>query len=559
MQQNKIRHILVRHEQGAGFMAIGAARVTGRAGTIFSTAGPGALNGATAMGEAYGDSVPLLNIMAEDMSQYLYQDRGIVHESQDQFGVFSRLSQWSKQVSGPGEIPAAIHEGLRRTQVNRPRPVVVEIPVDFFTDEAEVDILRAETHDRPAGDPADIQRAARVLAEAERPLIWAGGGTISSGAWAELQSLAERLDAPVITTSSGKGSIPEDHPLSVGNLANQGPVKRLMSESDAMLAVGARFGYLPTAKWSIPIPQRLIHVDIDPTQPGKNFPVEIGVHADARLGLQALIDALDGAECEHGEWVSAAQSAHKSVWDEMDRRAPVEMAIQRAVRQALPDETIIAADPHLLGYWGRSFIPVNQPRTWLYDLAFGTLGYAFPVALGAKLVAPDKPVVALTGDGGFLFTSQELATAVPAWNQRCDRDLQRQRLRRYQGGLPARLRPGLRGRSSQSRLRQVRRIVRSGRPARQSGAARRNTQARADARAPMPHRRSRHPPTPAGHELAIRQPTPARAPAFRTPNQHVGQEGSSLQFPASFNRFPFWIQANQSDTFGACKPGSMGR
>ena len=412
MRQNSIRHILVRHEQGAGFMAIGAARVTGRAGALFSTAGPGALNGATPMGEAYGDSVPLLNIMAEDMSQYLYQDRGIVHESQDQFGVFSRLSQWSKQVSGPAEIPAAIHEGLRRTQVNRPRPVVVEIPVDIFTNEAEVDILRAETHDRPAGDAADIQRAARILAQAERPLIWAGGGTISSGAWDELRSLAEQLDAPVITTCSGKGSIPEDHPLCIGNLANQGPIKRLMSESDAMLAVGARFGYLPTAKWSIPIPSRLIHIDIDPTQPGKNYPVEIGIHADARLGLQGLIDSLDGAECERGEWVSAARSARKTVWDEMERRAPVEMGIQRAIREALPNETIIAADPHLLGYWGRSFVPVYQPRTWLYDLAFGTLGYAFPVALGAKLAAPGKPVVALTGDGGFLFTSQELATAV---------------------------------------------------------------------------------------------------------------------------------------------------
>ena len=159
-----MRHILARHEQGAGFMAIGVARVTGRPATIFSTAGPGALNAATPMGEAYGDSVPLLNIMAEDISQYLYQDRGIVHESQDQFGVFSRLSQWSKQASQPADIPAAIHEGLRRMQVNRPRPVVVEIPVDVFAAEGDVKIENAETHDRPAGDAGEIERAARMLA-----------------------------------------------------------------------------------------------------------------------------------------------------------------------------------------------------------------------------------------------------------------------------------------------------------------------------------------------------------------------------------------------------------
>ena len=412
MRQDRVRHILVRHEQGAGFMAIGVARVTGQTATMFSTAGPGALNAATAMGEAYGDSVPLLNIMAEDMSQYLYQDRGIVHESQDQIGIFSRLSQWSKQVSGPEEIPGAIHEGLRRTQINRPRPVVVEIPVDVFATEAEVEVKEAELHERPTGNVDDIQRAAQMLAESQRPLIWAGGGVLSAGAWAELRSLAERLDIPVITTSSGKGSIPETHALCIGNLANQGPVRALMAASDTMLAVGTRFGYLSTAKWSLPIPRQLIHIDIDPTQPGKNFPADIGVHADARSGLQCILDALDETSCKRTAWVAAANSAKRTTWSEMVRRAPTEMMILRDLRAVLPSETIIAADPHLLGYWGRSFLPVVEPRTWLYDLSFGTLGYAFPVALGAKLAKPSQPVVALTGDGGFLFTSQELATAV---------------------------------------------------------------------------------------------------------------------------------------------------
>ncbi len=412
MRQDAIRHILVRHEQGAGFMAIGAARVTGKPATLLSTAGPGALNAATPMGEAYGDSVPLLNIVAEDESEYLYQDRGIVHESKDQFGVLSRLSQWSKQVLTPAEIPPAIHEGLRRMQVNRPRPVVVEIPIDVYQAEGDALILSAEDHDRPAGDPRDIARAAKMLAAAERPLIWAGGGVISSGAWDELQILAGRLHAPVITSASGKGSIPEDHELSLGNLSNQGPIKEIMRQSDLMLAVGARFGYLPTAKWTAPIPSPLIHIDIDPAVPGRNYPVEIGIHADARLALRSLIDAMDEASREHGDWVKAATKAGASVRKEMARRAPVEMGLLATLRDSLPRDAIITADPHLLGYWARSLLPIYAPRTFLYDLAFGTLGYAFPVALGAKLVAPDKSVVALTGDGGFLFTSQELATAV---------------------------------------------------------------------------------------------------------------------------------------------------
>ncbi len=412
MRQDKIRHVLVRHEQGAGYMAIGVAKVTGHPATILSTAGPGALNAATPMGEAYGDSVPLLNIMAEDISEFLYQDRGIVHESKDQFGVFDRLSQWGRQALTPGEIPGAIHEGLRRLHVNRPRPVVVEIPIDVFPAAGEVELLEAEEHARPAGDVTDIERAAKMLASAERPLIWAGGGVLSSGAWSELVKLAERLDAPVLTSTSGRGVIPDDHPLCVGNLSRYGPVQRLLERADAMLAVGARFGYLPMGGWTTPIPNGLIQIDIDPTQPGKNYPVEIGIHADARLALQGLLDSLDGPTSERDEWVADARAARAEIETELAERAPLEWSLLETVRRALPRKAIIAADPHLFGYWSRYHLPIYEPRTWLHAHGFGTLGYAYPTALGAKIGAPDRPVVALTGDGGFLFTAQEMATAV---------------------------------------------------------------------------------------------------------------------------------------------------
>ena len=413
MRQDKIRHVLVRHEQGAGYMAIGAARVTGKPATILSTAGPGALNVATPMGEAYGDGIPLLNIMAEDMSAYLYQDKGIVHESKDQFGVFSRLSQWSRQAMSPGEIPAAIHEGLRRLQVNRPRPVVVEIPVDVFQGEGEVELLQEETHQPPQGDSTDLERIASILAGAERPLIWAGGGVMMSGAWDELRTLAERLDIPVMLTTTSKGAMPEDHPLVIGNLNQQGPIRRFMERADVMLAVGARFSYLSSGRWTLPVPDRLLHIDIDPTQPGKNFPAEIGVHADAKPALAALGEATaDAPEVDRDEWVDAGRAARDEVRAELAQRAPLEWSLMRAIRNALPRNTIVASDPHLLGYWSREHLPFYEPRTWLYGLAFGTLGYSYPVALGAKLVAPDQPVVSLTGDGGFMFTAQEMATAV---------------------------------------------------------------------------------------------------------------------------------------------------
>ena len=412
MQQDRIRHVLVRHEQGAGFMAIGVARVTGKPACVLSTAGPGALNVATPMGEAYGDGVPLLNIMAEDLSPYLYQDKGLVHESKDQFGVFSRLSQWARQAMSPGEIPGAIHEAMRRMEVNRPRPTVVEIPLDVFQGDGPVEILERETWARPAGDLGDIERAAALLRDAERPLIWAGGGVINSGAWDELQQVAETLDAPVLTTCSGRGSIPDDHPLALTNISTHGPVTRLMERCDAMLAVGAVFPHLITSKWTLPIPERLVHIDIDPSQPGKNYPAEIGIHADAKLALGALVAALNGGDVDRDDWVDTARTARADVRRDLSQLAPLEWSLMEIVREALPRETIVACDPHLWGYWAREHFPIYEPRTFLYGLQFGTLGYAYPVGLGAKLAAPDRPVVAIGGDGGFLFTGQELATAV---------------------------------------------------------------------------------------------------------------------------------------------------
>ena len=412
MAQQKIRHVLGRHEQGLGFMAIGLARASGKPATVLGTAGPGTTNFATPLGEAHGDSTPLLYITAEDLSQYLYQDRGIIHESKDQLGLLSRLSQWARQVTSPAEIPGVIHEALRQIHINRPRPAVIEIPHDVYKAEAEVEILAGESFERPAGDARDLERAAERLVTAERPLIWAGGGVIAGEAWTELQELAERLDAPVITSSNGRGSIADDHPLAIGNLAGHGPVDALLERSDAVLAVGTHFCYQTTKGWSIPIPDNLIHIDIDPDQPGKNYPASLGIHADARSALRAILDAIDTKGLAHERWTDDARTARATVRAELAERGPLEWQLMQAIREAIPRDTIVGCDPHLLGYWARQLFPIYEPRTWLYGLGFGTLGYGYPVALGAKLAAPDQPAIAVTGDGGFLFTGQELATAV---------------------------------------------------------------------------------------------------------------------------------------------------
>ena len=411
-RDGSIRHILVRHEQGAGFAAIGAARASGEPGVALTTPGPGALNAATPLAQAHADSSPIMVVMAEEARNLLYRDVGFLHEIKNQQQLFAGLTQWNTQVQSPAAIPGAIREGFRRMRELRPRPVAIEVPHDVHLAEGPVDVVGPAPARLPRGDPSDIERAARLLAQAKRPLLWAGGGVMTGGAWDQFRALAERLDAPVVTSNTGKGVIPDDHRLHVGSLFGFGPVQRLLEQSDVMLAVGTAFGANPTRMWSMPVGEKLIHVDIDPNQPGKNYPAEIGICADAALALEGLLAALGPGQDNHDGWVKQAQNARARVFAFMNDHASTEMELVRNIRAGIPAEAIITADPHVAGYWCRPFLPIDQPRKWIYGMTGCALGYSYPVALGAKAAMPDVPVVALAGDGGFLFTGQELATAV---------------------------------------------------------------------------------------------------------------------------------------------------
>ncbi len=411
-RDGSIRHILVRHEQGAGFAAIGAARASGDPGVALTTPGPGALNAATPLAQAHADSSPIMIIMAEEARNLLYRDVGYLHEIKNQQQLFAGLTQWNTQVQSPAAIPGAIREGFRRMRELRPRPVAIEVPHDVHLAESLVDAPPPAPLRLASGDPSDIERAARLLAQAKRPLLWAGGGVMTGGAWDQFRALAERLDAPVVTSNTGKGVIPDDHRLHVGALFGFGPVQRLLEQSDVMLAVGTAFGTTPTRMWSMPVGEKLIHVDIDPNQPGKNYPAEIGICADAALALEGLLAALGPGQDNHDGWIKQAQNARARVIAYMNDHASTEMELVRNIRAGIPAEAIITADPHVAGYWCRPFLPIDQPRKWIYGMTGCALGYSYPVALGAKAAMPEVPVVALAGDGGFLFTGQELATAV---------------------------------------------------------------------------------------------------------------------------------------------------
>ncbi len=411
-RDGSLRHILVRHEQGAGFAAIGAARASGQPAVLLTTPGPGALNAATPLAQAHADSTPIMLIMAEEERPLLYRDVGFLHELKNQQQLFSGLTQWNTQVQSPAAIPPAIRHGFGLMRERRPRPVAIEVPHDVHLADGMVETAGPAEPAPPAGEEQDLLKAAQMLAEAERPLLWAGGGVMTGEAWEPFQRLAERLDAPVLTSITAKGVMPDDHRLHIGSLFSYGPIQRLLADSDVMLAVGSAFGASPTRKWSMPVGQKLIQIDIDPNQPGKNYPTELGICADAGPALEAILDALGSGASNHDAWVGRAQNARAQVHAYMNDHAGFEMDLVRGLRAGIPEEGIVVGDPHIVGYWCRPFLPISQPRKWIYGMTGCALGYSYPVALGAKAVMPDTPVVSLSGDGGFLFTAQELATAV---------------------------------------------------------------------------------------------------------------------------------------------------
>ncbi len=406
-----LRHIETRHEQGAIFMADGYARATGRVGVAFTSGGPGALNTVTAMASSFNDSVPVLHVMNENPAEVRRKGKGHFHDMADQFGVFRSVSDFGMQVTLADEIPSAIHQAMFALRNRRPRPAVVEIAAEAFSMPTEADIgppaLRLPRHP----DDDSMAEAARLLASAERPVIWAGGGIATSAAAAALVAVAERLGAAVITTQKGKGAIPARHPLHIGNWANEKPVRDLIARSDVMLAVGTRFSYFPTGGWSLQIPCRIVQIDVDPANIGLNYRTEVGVVGDAQLSLEALDAALSQRGVGRRPWRDAEVT---EVLQQIDRAVgyPIERQVLDQIRGVLPDDALVFNDPTTIAFWARSLWRASIPRTWSVPSGFGTLGSSLPTAIGAKVARPDVAAVCLIGDAGVMFTIQDLMTAV---------------------------------------------------------------------------------------------------------------------------------------------------
>lgn len=435
-ETQQIRHIAVRHEQAAGYMADGYARVTGWPGLCLVTAGPGATNTLTATATAFADSSPTLTIAGQVPSHVLGLGKGVFHESPDQLGIFRSVTGWHGRPRTVGEIPRLLHAAFRALRRGRPRPAYLEIPCDLLEGTAKRGPWVPRAVRLPRAPQAAVRKAAACLRESVAPALWAGGGVIRSGASEELRALAETLGAPVFMTCSGKGAIPADHDLAVDywlpaadhgaplrqgrdrsdqaldNRLPAGPAIDLLNMADLLLAVGTRFTAMATGGWRITLP-RLLQIDIDPNEIGKNYPVEVGLVGDAKIVLRQIHEALveEGCRQRPSRAVDVAR-VRALVQSEAEQRFPDALRLLRDIRASLDRDAIVVCDITTLATLGRRYFPVYEPRTFLCPLGFGTLGYAFPAALGAKVAQPARQVVALCGDGGFLFNAQELATAV---------------------------------------------------------------------------------------------------------------------------------------------------
>ncbi len=385
-----------------------AARAGGRIGTALVVPGPGLQNASAGIGTAYAASSPILVLSGQIEREMIGVDRGMLHEVNDQMDTIRPVTKWASRILQPQDVAATVHEAFRQLKTGRPRPVEIEIPPETLAEEADIDLLEPANPMRPAASPEQIQKGAEVLGNADKLMIMAGGGVISSRASAALQQLAEHLQAPVLTTAEGKGALSDRHDLSLGAMRlRQDPIIDFIAQTDVVLAVGTRLAY-PYLLCG----QTVVQIDIDEAEIGRNYAKTIGLLGDAKSTLEALYATLSATTPARPGNQAELETLKRERGDSPHANLQPLAGYLKAIRNAMPDDGVVISGMTQVGYYSRPYYPVYQPGTFLTSSYFGNLGYAYPTARGAKVARPDAAVVAISGDGGFMFNSQELATAV---------------------------------------------------------------------------------------------------------------------------------------------------
>ena len=417
-RDGRIRAITVRHEQAASGAADGYARTTGRLGVCITSTGPGAANAMGGQLEAYISSSPVLHLTGQIDSRFLDQGRGFIHEVPDQPSMLASLSKANFRIVSTNDIGAVVAAAAIEAMACRRGPVSLEIPIDLQYAPCSTEPGLVPPALAPAVsvglDEAEVAHAVEFIAGSRRPIVWAGGGVVAAGAVDEVAMLVRRLGAGLLTSPNGRGVLPEDDPLCIGNFSWDPDVRVLCREADLLIAIGTRFQGPNTENWTMELPARLVHLDVDPAVPGRNYPVEAAIVADAKVSTMALLDALDrvGAPevlAETG-WLERVVAVTDSSRRRLRATLGPQVGLLDGLAPCLHPGTVVVKDSTISAYtWGNRLLPVRRPRTSITSNSFA-IGLGLPQALGAAVGSQEAPVVLLAGDGGFLLAATELAT-----------------------------------------------------------------------------------------------------------------------------------------------------
>jgi len=413
------RTILVRHEQAAVHAADGYARVTGKPCAVIVTSGPGATNTVTGIANAFMDSIPMVVFTAQVATHVIGTD---AFQESDMTGITIPITKHNYLVKHTEDLPEVIKEAYHIARTGRPGPVLVDIPVDVS--KGEIEYVYPQSVNLPGYKPTykghakQIKQAAALIAKARKPLLYAGGGVLASGAWKELKELAELMQLPVVTTLMGKGAFPEDHHLFIGMPGMHGAkyTNYSITETDLLIAVGVRFDDRVTGKLStFASKSKVIHIDIDPAEIGKNRNPDVPIVGDAKDVLGAIVAELrkTGAEPRTDAWMRVIDDWRNRFPMHYNRESTDLMPqyVVERIRELTKDRpTIIATEVGQNQMWACQFARIREPRTWVSSGGLGTMGFGFPAAMGAQVARPDYLVINIAGDGSIQMNSQELAT-----------------------------------------------------------------------------------------------------------------------------------------------------
>lgn len=425
LYSSSIRHILIRHEQSAAHMADGYARIRRKAGICLATSGPGATNLVTGIATAYMDSSPIVAITGQVPREMIGKD---AFQECDIVGICTSITKYCFQPMSAKEIPEVVKKAFYIAESGRPGPVLIDIPKDVQQEVADVEfpefvkIRGYSPHIEP--DVTQVAKAIDLLLNAERPMIMAGGGVHISGAFSELQALAEMLMIPVVTTFKGKGVFPENHPLSLGPIGMHGHAEanKLVTEADVLLAIGSRFSDRSVGRFDeFGKDMKIIHIDIDPAEIGKNKQVDVGIVGDVKVSLRIMLKMLASrvirkyTEGEETPWlrhVREVKEYYRSNVKDNGSREVTAMKVIKKLRELLPAESIVTTEVGQCQMWTSLHFDVIMPGTFFSSTGLGTMGFGFPASIGAKVAKPDVHVVDIAGDGSFNMTENSLAVSV---------------------------------------------------------------------------------------------------------------------------------------------------